>query len=42
MKQIVPARGDISAAPQLARDPNFVRNPEAIEKALKIYNGIIP
>ncbi|MEU1468589.1 PrsW family glutamic-type intramembrane protease [Streptomyces sp. NPDC005761] len=42
LKQIVRARGDISAAPQLARDPNFVRNPEAIEKALKIYNGIIP
>ncbi|WP_328949276.1 hypothetical protein OG778_14510 [Streptomyces sp. NBC_00184] len=42
LKQIVRARGDVSAAPQLARDPNFVRNPEAIEKALKIYNGIIP
>lgn len=42
LREIVRARGDISAAPRLARDPKFVENPEAIEKALKIYNGIIP
>ncbi|MER6114769.1 hypothetical protein [Streptomyces sp. NPDC001743] len=42
LRQIVRARGDISAAPQLARNPKFLQNPEAIEKALKIYNGIIP
>ncbi|MFI6962041.1 hypothetical protein [Streptomyces sp. NPDC050255] len=42
LREVVRARGDISAAPRLTRDPKFVENPEAIEKALKIYNGIIP
>ncbi|MBE8478176.1 PrsW family glutamic-type intramembrane protease [Streptomyces justiciae] len=42
LKEIVRARGDLSAAPRLTRDPKFIENPEAIEKALKIYNGIIP
>ncbi|MEU6381049.1 PrsW family glutamic-type intramembrane protease [Streptomyces sp. NPDC046909] len=42
LKEIVRARGDLSAAPRLTRDPKFTENPEAIDKALKIYNGITP
>ncbi|MEU3741911.1 PrsW family intramembrane metalloprotease [Streptomyces sp. NPDC032198] len=42
LREIARARGDVSASPRLARDPKFVENPEAIEKALKIYNGIMP
>ncbi|MES5821532.1 PrsW family glutamic-type intramembrane protease [Streptomyces sp. RG80] len=42
LKEIVRARGNLSAAPRLTRDPKFIENPEAVEKALKIYNGIIP
>nr|WP_079083365.1 PrsW family glutamic-type intramembrane protease [Streptomyces antibioticus] len=42
LKQVTRARGDLSAAPQLTRDPKFVNHPEAVQKALKIYNGITP
>lgn len=33
LKEIVRARGDLAAAPRLTRDPKFIENPEAIEKA---------
>ncbi|GAA2295957.1 WXG100 family type VII secretion target [Streptomyces caniferus] len=39
LSQIVKAKGDLSAAPQLTRNPRFVNNPEVVEKALAIYNG---
>ncbi|MFE3885320.1 WXG100 family type VII secretion target [Streptomyces lydicus] len=39
LSQISKAKGDLSAAPQLTRNPRFVNNPEAVEKALAIYNG---
>lgn len=42
LQQVARANGDISAAPQLTRNPRFVNNPEAVEKALKIYKGIYP
>lgn len=29
----------LSAAPQLTRNPRFTNNPEAVQKALDIYNG---
>ncbi|MEU7422432.1 hypothetical protein [Streptomyces sp. NPDC040750] len=39
LQQIAKAKGDISAAPQLTRAPRFTNNPEAVQKALDIYNG---
>lgn len=42
LQQIVKAKGDISAAPQLTRAPRFVNNPQAVQKALDIYNGTYP
>ncbi|MFD5395432.1 WXG100 family type VII secretion target [Streptomyces sp. NPDC127097] len=39
LSQIVKAKGDLSAAPQLTRNPRFVNNPEVVEKAMAIYNG---
>ncbi|MFF9602785.1 hypothetical protein ACF1GY_10930 [Streptomyces sp. NPDC014684] len=39
LQQIVKAKGDISSAPQLTRNPRFTRNPGVVEKALDIYNG---
>ncbi|WP_328328679.1 MULTISPECIES: hypothetical protein [unclassified Streptomyces] len=42
LQQVTKAKGDISAAPQLTRNPRFTNNPEAVQKALKIYNGIYP
>ncbi|MFE7659256.1 WXG100 family type VII secretion target [Streptomyces celluloflavus] len=39
LSQIAKAKGDLSAAPQLTRNPRFVNNPEAVQKALAIYNG---
>ncbi|WNM29213.1 hypothetical protein RKE30_01725 [Streptomyces sp. Li-HN-5-11] len=42
LQQISKAKGDISAAPQLAHAPRFVNNPEAVQKALDIYNGTYP
>ncbi|MFF8928215.1 hypothetical protein ACF1AO_13190 [Streptomyces longwoodensis] len=39
LQQLVKAKGDISAAPQLTRNPRFVNNPQAVQKALAIYNG---
>ncbi|MEU9498773.1 WXG100 family type VII secretion target [Streptomyces sp. NPDC048196] len=39
LSQIVKAKGDLSAAPQLTKNPRFVNNPEVVEKALAIYNG---
>ncbi|GHF77568.1 hypothetical protein GCM10018787_28190 [Streptomyces thermodiastaticus] len=34
LQQIAKAKGDISAAPQLTRNPRFTDNPEAVQKAL--------
>jgi hypothetical protein len=42
LQQIAKAKGDISAAPQLAHAPRFVNNPQAVQKALDIYNGTYP
>ncbi|MFG3010069.1 hypothetical protein ACGFZB_06365 [Streptomyces cinerochromogenes] len=42
LQQIVKAKGDIGAAPQLTRAPRFVNNPQAVQKALDIYNGTYP
>jgi hypothetical protein len=42
LQQISKAKGDISAAPQLAHAPRFVNNPQAVQKALDIYNGTYP
>ncbi|MER5430646.1 hypothetical protein [Streptomyces sp. NPDC002588] len=39
LQQLVRAKGDISAAPQLTRNPRFVNNPQAVQKALDIYHG---
>jgi hypothetical protein len=39
LKEIVRAGGDLSAAPQLSRNPRFVDNPEAVAKAKAIYDG---
>jgi hypothetical protein len=39
LQQVVRAKGDLNAAPQLTRNPRFVNNPEAVQKALDIYNG---
>ncbi|KUL37472.1 hypothetical protein ADL22_21155 [Streptomyces sp. NRRL F-4489] len=39
LSQIAKAKGDLSAAPQLTKNPRFVNNPEAVQKALAIYNG---
>ncbi|MCX3059090.1 WXG100-like domain-containing protein [Streptomyces beihaiensis] len=39
LQQISKAKGDINAAPQLTHAPRFVNNPEAVQKALAIYNG---
>ncbi|ALO95018.1 hypothetical protein SHL15_3914 [Streptomyces hygroscopicus subsp. limoneus] len=39
LKEIVKAKGDISAAPQLTRAPRFTNNPGIVQKALDIYNG---
>ncbi|MFK0141209.1 hypothetical protein [Streptomyces murinus] len=39
LQQISKAKGDISAAPQLTHAPRFVNNPQAVQKALDIYNG---
>ncbi|MEU6084231.1 hypothetical protein [Streptomyces sp. NPDC047108] len=42
LQQVTRAKGDLSAAPQLTKNPRFVNNPEAVQKALKIYHGIHP
>jgi hypothetical protein len=42
LQQIAQAKGDVSAAPQLSKNPRFVNNPEAVQKALDIYNGTHP
>ncbi|MFD4860561.1 hypothetical protein [Streptomyces atratus] len=39
LQQVVKAKGDINAAPQLTRNPRFVNNPQAVQKALDLYNG---
>ena len=39
LREIVRAGGDLSAAPQLSRNPRFVDNPEAVAKAKAIYDG---
>jgi hypothetical protein len=39
LKEIVRANGDLSAAPQLSRNPRFTENPEAVAKAKAIYDG---
>ena len=39
LKEIVRAGGDLSAAPQLSRNPRFAENPEAVAKAKAIYDG---
>ncbi|WP_329317953.1 WXG100-like domain-containing protein [Streptomyces sp. NBC_01262] len=39
LQQVAKAKGDISAAPQLTRNPRFTNNPGIVEKALEIYNG---
>ncbi|MEV4640411.1 hypothetical protein AB0J80_24010 [Actinoplanes sp. NPDC049548] len=39
LQQIVRAGGDLSAAPQLSRNPRFTGNPEAVAKAKAIYDG---
>lgn len=42
LQQLVKAKGDINAAPQLTRNPRFTNNPEAVQKALDVYNGTYP
>ncbi|WLW52851.1 hypothetical protein [Streptomyces sp. YU58] len=42
LQQVAKAKGDISAAPQLTRNPRFTQNPGVVEKALAIYNGTYP
>ncbi|WP_328962991.1 hypothetical protein [Streptomyces virginiae] len=42
LQQVAKAKGDISAAPQLTRNPRFTNNPGIVEKALAIYNGTYP
>ena len=39
LQQVSKAKGDISTAPQLTRDPRFTNNPGIVKKALDIYNG---
>ena len=39
LKEIVRADGDLSAAPQLSRNPRFTDNPESVAKAKAIYDG---
>ncbi|MGD6745419.1 hypothetical protein ACOKM3_26735 [Streptomyces sp. BH106] len=39
LKEVSKAKGDISAAPQLTRNPRFTNNPGIVDKALAIYNG---
>lgn len=39
LQQIAQANGDLSAAPQLHRNPNFLRNPDAVARAKEIYDG---
>jgi hypothetical protein len=39
LKAIARADGDLSAAPQLSKDPKFLENPEAVAKAKAIYDG---
>ncbi|GHF19104.1 hypothetical protein [Streptomyces morookaense] len=39
LQQIVKAKGNLDAAPQLTKNPRFVNNPEAVQKALDIYHG---
>ncbi|MBG0854221.1 hypothetical protein I2W78_20880 [Streptomyces spinoverrucosus] len=39
LQQLVRAKGDLNAAPQLTRNPRFVNNPDAVQKALDVYNG---
>ncbi|WP_162688499.1 RHS repeat-associated core domain-containing protein [Streptomyces sp. ICC4] len=39
LQQVAKAKGDLSAAPQLSRNPRFTNNPGIVEKALAIYNG---
>ncbi|WP_306212352.1 hypothetical protein [Actinoplanes sp. RD1] len=39
LREIVRAGGDVSAAPQLSRNPRFVENPGAVAKAKAIYDG---
>ncbi|MFF9621728.1 hypothetical protein [Streptomyces griseosporeus] len=39
LQQLVKAKGDIDAAPQLTRNPRFTQNPGAVQKALDIYHG---
>jgi hypothetical protein len=42
LQQVVKAKGDLSAAPQLTRNPRFTQNPGVVQKALDIYNGTYP
>ncbi|EME97745.1 hypothetical protein J7W19_10770 [Streptomyces mobaraensis NBRC 13819 = DSM 40847] len=42
LQQVAKAKGDISAAPQLTKNPRFVNNPQAVQKALAIYHGTYP
>ena len=39
LKEIARAGGDLSAAPQLSRNPRFTDHPEAVAKAKAIYDG---
>jgi hypothetical protein len=39
LKEISRAGGDLSAAPQLSRNPRFTANPAAVAKAKAIYDG---
>ncbi|GAA0516552.1 hypothetical protein Ade02nite_25310 [Paractinoplanes deccanensis] len=39
LKEIVRAGGDLSASPQLSRNPRFTENPDAVAKAKAIYDG---
>ncbi|MBB4985191.1 hypothetical protein [Streptomyces nymphaeiformis] len=42
LQQVAKAKGGISAAPQLTRNPRFTNDPGTVEKALAIYNGTYP
>ncbi|MFF0477015.1 hypothetical protein [Streptomyces sp. NPDC004284] len=42
LQQVAKAKGDVSAAPQLTRNPRFTNNPGIVEKALAICNGTYP
>ncbi|WP_097326639.1 hypothetical protein [Paractinoplanes atraurantiacus] len=39
LKEIARAGGDLSASPQLSRNPRFTQNPDAVAKAKAIYDG---